>query len=162
MEVDHIKLDQQLLDDFTDSELTPMQALWARVNTQAAELDPVAAAYDDAIRKRNPKHQNGFMAASQKICWVTSLKHPAKGLRGGRVFSCPPLLAAQLIVGGTHRISTPEEIAGWDQEQEQRKVEAKRLEAAKTPAPVQTIVISKEAVQAALREEKRQAAPQQQ
>ena len=82
-------LDQQLIADFIDTETTPLQALWARVNAQAAELDPMAAAYDNEIRKHNPKHQNGFMAVSTKVVWLTSLKVPAKSIRSGRVMSSP-------------------------------------------------------------------------
>jgi hypothetical protein len=141
-------LDLQLIADFTDSELTPMQALWARVNAQAAELDPHAARYDNEIRRLNPKHQNGFMAASTKVIWVTSLKNPAKGIRAGRVFSTPPLLAAQLMVGGTHRLSTSEEIQAWHAEQGVRIEASKTLKAAQNPqAPVQ-IVLGADAVQA--------------
>lgn len=153
---EEFQLDQQLIADFTDSELTPMQALWARVNAQAAELDPHAARYDNEIRKLNPKHQNGFMAASTKVVWVTSLKNPAKGIRAGRIFSTPPLLAAQLLVGGTHRQSTIEEIQGWHDEQGVRVENTKALAAAKNPqAPVQ-IVLGQDAVQAI-----REAAPSQ-
>jgi hypothetical protein len=127
------KLDQQRIDDFVDTEGTPLQALWLRVHAQAAELDPEAALYDDAIRKLNPKHQHGFMAASQKIIWVTSIKQPARSIRSGRVFCVPPLLAAQLIVGGSHRVSTDQEIAVWNAEQTQRKIDMKALEALKNP-----------------------------
>jgi len=143
------ELDLQLISDFTDSELTPMQALWARVNAQAAELDPHAARYDNEIRKLNSKHQNGFMAASTKVIWVTSLKNPAKGIRSGRVFSVPPLLAAQLIVGGTHRRSTDEEVQSWHNEQGTRMDAVKALKASQAPpqAPVQ-IVLGQDAVQA--------------
>lgn len=129
------ELDQQLIADFVDTEVTPLQALWARVHAQAAELDPLAAAYDSEIRKLNPRHQNGFMAVSTKICWCTSLKHPARGIRSGRVFMCPPLLAAQLIVGGTHRLSTPEEIESWQKEQDQRKAVTAEQAAIRTPPP---------------------------
>jgi hypothetical protein len=146
-----IELDQQLIADFVDTEVTPLQALWARVHAQAAELDPTAAAYDNEIRKLNPRHQNGFMAASQKVCWVTSLKHPARGIRAGRVFPVPPLLAAQLIVGGTHQLSKPEEIESWHKEQAHRKEEAKKLELSRNPpaaAPIHNFTFSADAIEA--------------
>jgi hypothetical protein len=142
------ELDLQLIADFTDSELTPMQALWARVNAQAAELDPKAARYDNEIRKLNPKHQNGFMAASTKVIWVTSLKNPAKGIRAGRVFTCPPLLAAQLLVGGTHKVASDEEIKTWHNEQGMRKETTRAIDAAKNPQPMQQVVIGQEVIQA--------------
>lgn len=135
------ELDQQLIADFTASETTPLQALWARVNAQAAELDPLAAEYDAAIRKLNPKHQNGFMAASSKVIWVTSLKVPARSIRSGRVTSTPPLLAAQLMVGGSHRLATPEEIQSWHDEQKVRKEQVRMIELAKNPPAAATQVV---------------------
>jgi hypothetical protein len=127
------KLDQQRIDDFVDTEGTPLQALWARVHAQAAELDPEAAAYDDAIRKLNSNHKHGIVDSSQKIIWITSMKVPGRSIRSGRVFCASPLLAAQSIVGGTHRKSTEEEIESWKAEQAQRKIDMRALEALKNP-----------------------------
>jgi hypothetical protein len=128
-------IDQQRIADFVDTEVSPLQALWARVNAQAAELDPEAAAYDDAIRKHNPRHQNGFIALSTKAIWLISLKQPAKGIRAGRICSCPPLLAAQCIVGGTHRLAAADEVRSWEEEQDRRKAEIKAQEEIKHPPP---------------------------
>ena len=142
MEIDHQleRLDPQTIADFTDSELTPMQAFWARVNVKAAELDPQSAAYDNEIRKNNPKHQHGFMQRSTKVIYITSEKTPIKSIRGGRVFLAPPLLAAQRIVEGTHRLSTQSEIDGWNDEQKQRIKQAETLAASKMPPAPNVIV----------------------
>lgn len=143
-----MELDQQLIADYVETETSPLQGLWARVHAQAAELDPVAARYDNEIRKLNPRHQNGFMAASQKVIWVTSVKNPSKGIRAGRTVPCPPLLAAQLLVGGTHAIATEAEVKAWEAEQERRKEIARQIEAAKTPVSPTHIHLGADAVQA--------------
>jgi hypothetical protein len=133
-------LDQELIADFVDSEVSPLQALWARVHAQAAALDPEAAEYDTAIRKLNPKHQNGFMAASKKVIWLTSLKQPLRGIRAGRVLSAPPLLAAQLMVGGSHRLASEEEIDNWHEDQHEKRLETRKIEEAKNPRPPATVL----------------------
>lgn len=128
-------LDMDVIADYADASQPPMQAYWARVHVIAAELDPLAARYDDAIRKTNPKHQHGMMESSTVTIYITSLKNPGKGIRAGRVFLVPPILAARGIADATHHISTQAEIDGWNNEQQQRVRAAELVAASKLPPP---------------------------
>jgi cell division ATPase FtsA len=68
----------------------------------------------------------------QPIYYLTSIDSPDKGIVGGRVMDVPNAKqAAERIVGRTHRLSTPEEIAQFKadlerQEQELADIELKR------------------------------------
>jgi hypothetical protein len=129
------ELDLDLIENVSSAEMSPMQAMWARVNAEAAKLDPNAARIDDEIRKQNPKHRSGYMEVSRKVIWITSKKTPIKGIRGGRIFQAPPLLAASLIVAETHRLSTETEIASWEKDQGQRRELSAEQYAVSHPAP---------------------------
>ena len=60
----------------------------------------------------------------QPTIWITSVEDKFNQVTGGRVFETTLHTAAQRIVGKTHRVSTPEEIAA---EKEYRAKEVARL-----------------------------------
>ncbi len=63
--------------------------------------------------------------------YTTSVTNDQKGTIAGRVCINTPGLSAMLIVQGTHRLSTPDEIRTWLDEQARRKHETETAAAKK-------------------------------
>jgi len=104
---------------------------WLKVLFFARALDPEAAALDDTAREADKRNDQAFwnraVMNSAKVIWLSSTgnhKLPGAGTIqiAGRVISATPWNAALRLVGGTHRLATKKEIAGWHAEQKQRKL----------------------------------------
>lgn len=154
--------EQQLLNEFAEAELTPMQAFWIKVNAEAQRLDPESARRDDEIRRLNPNHKNSFILTSKKLIWLVSKKNPLRRTTAGRIFTATPYLAAQCIVNETHEIATDAQIAKHNHEMARRRTEAAELKAAQNPplpSPTINVNLSPED-SAAIRDSRKGKTPQ--
>jgi hypothetical protein len=73
--------------------------------------------------------------ASAEVIYITSVSDPLRGLIGGRVVDTSLRLgtskygvAAKQLVDGTHRLSTPDEIAAFHEEQKRRSADCAALQ----------------------------------
>jgi hypothetical protein len=153
--------EQQLIAEFAEVSMTPMQAFWIKVAVKAKELDPIAAGRDDAIRKLNPQHKNQFLEASREVIWLVSKKNPLRRTNAGRIFTATPYNAARCLVNDTHDLATDDQIARYNREMASRRVEADKIKAQSQPvipAPIVNVTLSPEESKA-IRESRKPSPP---
>jgi hypothetical protein len=85
------------------------------IRKMAADLDPESARLDQL--EDDPEQRIHLRVLSEKEIFLTSIRNPEKDSFPGQVLTAKPWTAAERIHAGTHRVSTPEEIAQWKKHQ---------------------------------------------
>jgi hypothetical protein len=104
-----------------DDELTPTQKYWVELRAKCAELDPECAKRDADMRAINPKHGFRYMETESRPLYLCSLTNRQANTIGGRICIANAFISAKMIIGGTHRLATPEEIDAYEREHTARR-----------------------------------------